>query len=111
MSKGNCRKRKKKEYCPECFDKNLITDTTHDEKYCETCGLVIQAPYPYVGGVHVEYPEPYDYSMLKKNIHYKVLDGVHKGRIGYKHNLPDEYIVNRYRKNGQNKGVHIYYKQ
>ena len=42
--------------CPEC-GYSVAKDTAHCETYCIRCGLVVDAPYPYVSGFKIELPD------------------------------------------------------
>jgi hypothetical protein len=48
-------------HCPGCLGTLFKEDHTRAEKYCQKCGLVLEAPYDYVGGNKIIIPFSYNY--------------------------------------------------
>ena len=44
--------------CPECDNTDIMKDK--GEVICANCGLVLAGPYPYVGGVRIDFPCGYN---------------------------------------------------
>ena len=43
-------------YCPECGGEVEYSSEDEDEAYCTECGLITSGSYPYVAGVHIDFP-------------------------------------------------------
>lgn len=78
--------------CPECGSTNF--DEINAETVCKNCGLVVSAPYSYVGGVKTNTDYTYDYtSTLERNLENRFKT---KDALVYKHNKSDRLIVKLY---------------
>ena len=86
--------------CPQCNGSDFRKDYTREETYCNTCGLVLQSAFQYVGLEKVENTIPFSAPhSARDGTHYNWIYKEDKGKVNnrkttrYKHNIPNRKLM------------------